>query len=132
MSEIVLEPYLYFTGNCREAMAFYHGVFGGDLSVMDMPDNPAKVMHSRLSGGMVTLLASDGQRTEPYGTSAISLNLTGDDEEKLRKAFAALSEGGKVTSELKKEFWGDTFGSLTDKYGIDWQVNITQPKPAAA
>jgi PhnB protein len=37
-----------------------------------------------------------------------------------------LSEGGKVTSPLKKESWGDIFGSLTDKFGIDWLVNINQ------
>ena len=29
---------------------------------------------------------------------------------------------------LKKEFWGDIFGSLTDKYNINWMMNIAQPK----
>jgi PhnB protein len=120
----MFDAYLYFTGNCREAMAFYHEIFGGDLNVMDTPEG--KVMHARLSGGLIPLMASDGTRTEPYGASMISLNLSSPDEAGMHAVFDALSNGGIVTSPFKKEFWGDTFGSLTDKFGIDWQISITQ------
>lgn len=121
-----LDAYIYFTGNCREAMTFYQQIFGGELSVLDNPEAPGKVMHSRLSGGLIPLMSSDGDRTEPYPPSFISLNISGSNEQKLRAIFDALSEGGTVVFPLKKEFWGDIFGSLTDKYGVDWQVSISQ------
>jgi PhnB protein len=52
------------------------------------------------------------------------LSLNGSDEAKLTKIFNALAEGGKTTMPLAKQFWGDTFGMVTDKYGVDWMVNI--------
>ncbi|MBU6389753.1 VOC family protein [Patescibacteria group bacterium] len=136
MNPISLDVYLFFSGNCREAMEFYHSVFGGELSIQTMGEVPGgagemsdemknRVTHASLHGGEVALLGSDNDRTEPYGTSNISLCLGGTDETKLRELFNKLSQGGKVTSELKKEFWGDTFGTVTDKFGTDWMVNIS-------
>lgn len=138
MEPISLDAYLFFTGNCREAMEFYHTIFGGELTMQSNSEVPGaglpgaenNIMHAYLRGGVINLMASDGTRTEPYETSQISLSLGGTDEEKLRGLFDALSEGGTITSPLKKEFWGDTFGTLTDKFGIDWMVNIAQKKEA--
>lgn len=133
MSAIKLDPYLFFKGECREAMEFYQSVFGGELQVQTYGDVPGAapasgkeswVMHANLTGGDVTLMASDAEQASPEAKK-IELSLGGDDEAKLRKIFEGLSAGGQVRSALKKEFWGDTFGTLTDKYGILWMVNIT-------
>jgi PhnB protein len=53
------------------------------------------------------------------------LSLGGEDEEKLRRIFDQLSQGVKVEYPLKKEFWGDIFGTVRDKYNVEWMVNIT-------
>jgi len=119
-----LYPYLFFTGNCQEAMEFYQTVFGGELKTMPNPDGKG-LMHADLSGGDISFMASDGTRTEPYDVCRISMSLTGSDSDKLTAAFNKLAEGGNVDHELKTETWGDTFGSLTDKFGIDWNVNIS-------
>jgi PhnB protein len=132
MDGVSLEAYVFFDGNCREAMEFYKGVFGGELKVQtygEAPgDSPAdmkdKVMHASLEG-RVKLMASDKHGSEDLGTGKISLSLVGKDEAALTEMFNALAEGGKVTSPLKKEFWGDTFGMLTDKYSVDWMFNIS-------
>ena len=121
---MTLHPYLFFTGNCNEAMEFYKSIFGGELKVAPNDDG-AGVMHADLSGGDIELMASDGSRTTPYETSCISLSLNGSDNEKITTAFNKLSEGGTVTSPIKTESWGDAFGMLTDKFGIDWMVNIS-------
>ena len=130
MSEVLLDPYLFFRGNCREAMEFYKGIFGGDLVIqtyadVKMGDENQKdwIMHALLSGGLVRLMASDTEKASPKAAK-ISLSLGNADEATLRPVFEKLSEGGDVFSDLKKEFWGDIFGSLTDKYGIEWMVNI--------
>ena len=129
-----LNPYLFFDGNCREAMEFYKTVFGGELSFSTFGESPGdhasdqkdKIMHAALDGD-VALMGSDGDPSRK-GSSRISLSLSGDDEARLRQAFEGLSQGGQVNSPLKTESWGDTFGMLTDKFGIDWMVNITAEK----
>jgi PhnB protein len=137
MANVSLDPYLFFDGNCREAMEFYKKVFGGDLTVQtydevpgDMPGKEqmkGKVIHASLRGGDASLMASDS-RDEALAGGKIQLSISGEDEPRLRKIFDGLAAGGKVSSPLKKEFWGDTFGSLTDKYGIGWMVNINAKK----
>jgi len=132
MMETTLNAYLFFDGECREAMAFYRKIFGGELHMqtfgeVDQSCPAAKrdsIMHASLMGGEVTLLGSDNADSHPLRTGKISLALAGNAEEKLRKMFAGLSEGGKVMIPLAKQVWGDEFGVLTDKFGVDWMVNI--------
>ena len=80
-------------------------------------------MHARLSGGLVTFMASDTP-TASAMAAKVELSVSGTDERLLRKVFDALAEGGKVRMPLEKQFWGALFGAVTDRYGIDWMVNI--------
>jgi PhnB protein len=133
MAKISLEPYLFFDGNCREAMEFYKSVFGGELDISDadpdqMGDMPnkewfkGKVMHSSLKGS-VNLMASDSTKASDK-TAKVELSLGGTDEAAMREIFDKLATGGKVKMKLEKQFWGDIYGQLTDKYGVDWMMNI--------
>ena len=130
-----LNPYLSFADNARQAMEFYRGVFGGELTVSTfgeagMGDGPdaGKVMHAQLeTPAGYTLMASDApEGMEHSSGSQISVSLSGDDEV-LRGYFAGLSEGGSVTMPLEKQMWGDDFGMCVDPFGIAWMVNISQP-----
>jgi PhnB protein len=138
MDKVTLEPYLFFKGNCREAMEFYKSVFGGELEVQTMGDVPPgtpkmegttddMIMHASLKGGDVNLMASDSQMASDK-TAKVELSLGGTDQAKMHKIFDALAAGGEVKMALEKQFWGDIFGNLTDKYGIDWMMNIGVPK----
>ncbi len=120
---MTLIPYLFFIGNCEEAMNYYHGIFGGKLKTVPNEGGQG-LMHADLSGGDICFMASDGTRTTPYETSYVTLSLNGTDSEKITGAFTKLSEGGIVTHPLQPMPWGDTHGALTDKYGVDWMVNI--------
>ncbi|HEX5395442.1 MAG TPA: VOC family protein [Candidatus Saccharimonadales bacterium] len=140
MGNITLDPYLFFPGNAREAMEFYKSVFGGTLEVQTMNEVPQgaeersmvndsnknQVMFAKLSGDF-TLLGSDGQKASPE-SKKVELSITGDDEAKLKDWFEKLSDGGKVTLPLKKQFWGDSLGMVHDKFGVDWMINITAAK----
>jgi len=57
--------------------------------------------------------------------SSISLSLSGNDSSALTTYFNKLAAGGTVTMPLEKAPWGDTFGMCTDKFGVQWMVNIT-------
>lgn len=129
-----LDPYLFFVDTCREAMEFYQSVFGGTLDIKTYDEMPpsdmpgmekmsGKVAHAHLTGGDITLMASDSTR-DKFEESFISLSIASEDDQKMRSLFDKLSEGGTVTAPLKTESWGSTFGTVTDKYGVDWMISI--------
>ena len=129
MANVALNPYLFFTGDCKQAMEFYQSVFGGSLEIVTFADygqteNPDNIMHANLKGGLVEFMGSDGTRTTPYDISRISMALGGSDAAAMTEAFNKLSEGGKVDQALGPAPWGGQFGMCTDKFGIDWMVNI--------
>ena len=129
-----LNPYLSFKDGAREAMQFYQSVFGGNLTVSTFkefhasqdPSEDDKVMHSVLeSDNGITFMASDTPDRMSYAPgNNYSMSLTGDDEAELRGYFEKLAAGGTVTLPLEQAPWGDTFGMVTDRYGVQWLVNI--------
>ncbi len=133
-----LNPYLNFKDNTREAMEFYKTVFGGKLAISTFkeyhasqdPSEDDKVMHAVLEAGNgITFMASDTPNRMEYtaGTN-FSMSLSGDNEAELRGYFEKLAAGGTVSMPLEKAPWGDTFGMITDKFGVPWLVNIVGSK----
>lgn len=133
MKNLSCTPYLFFEGNCREAMKFYQQIFGGELEMRTYEQGESNcpaalkdhIMHAYLSGGEIVIMASDHPGSGGLGSGAVQIALGGTDEEKSRKIFNILSKGGEIEHPLKKEVWGDLFGSFKDKYGIYWMMNIT-------
>jgi len=134
-----LNPYISFKSNAREAMEFYKSVFGGTLKMSTFKEyhasqTPAEdnlIMHAELDAGDgLAFMASDTpERMEYHPGNNITMSLSGDEEDKLKAYFKKLSTGGKVTMPLEKAIWEDTFGMCSDKFGINWLVNITAKKP---
>lgn len=130
-----LNPYLSFRDNAREAMEFYQSVFGGSLDmttfkeyeVSQDPSDADKIMHAMLQApnGMVLMGADTPSGLEYTPGNTISVSLSGDDETELRGYYDRLKEGGTERMPLERAPWGDSFGMLTDKFGIDWLVNIS-------
>jgi PhnB protein len=135
----MLDPYLNFRGNAREAMEFYRGIFGGELTIATFKDYHASadpseddlVMHADLRGadGIRFMAADVPTRMEYRPGSNFAMSLSGDSEAELRRMFERLSDGGTVTMPLEKAAWGDTFGMCTDRFGVAWLVDIA---PASA
>ncbi len=129
-----LSPYLNFNGSTAEAMRFYQSVLGGDLNIQTFGDAGVAqddeqknlTLHAALTSNGITLFASDGRPDVKvvFGDN-VHLSLQGSDSEKLTGYFNGLSASGQVDMPLAKQFWGDTFGMLTDKFGVHWMVNIT-------
>jgi len=134
---MAINVYLNFNGNCREAAEFYAEVFNtGKPEIMtfgDSPQNPeytlpeeAKdlVMHTRLNILGSNVMFSDVFPGSPFilGNN-VSLAAVSDNEEQLKSAFEALKVGGKVGMELQETFWSKCYGSLKDKFGIEWQFS---------
>jgi PhnB protein len=125
--------YISFDGNCRDAMTFYKECLGGELTIQEIMGSPIEnqcppemkdhVMHSTLANEKFILMASDMSREKLQKGNNIGLLIACSSEEEIKSLFSKFSEGGKITDPLKVQFWGDTFGELTDKFGIRWMFN---------
>ncbi|WP_380165088.1 VOC family protein [Jannaschia sp. R86511] len=130
-----LNTYLMFRDDAHDAIRAYQRIFGGTLTrstyaEFGMAQDPAdadKTMHSQLvtDHGWV-LMASDTPTPMDHRPSGHALSLSGgpEDAEELRRCWAALVDGGQVQEPLAVAPWGDEFGTLTDRFGIQWMVNI--------
>lgn len=137
--------YLNFTRKTEEAFSFYKAVFGGEFvggkinRMGEVPADPNQppmadadknlVMHVALPLlGDCILMGTDAPEsmgfTVNFGNN-VFINLEPDNRAETKRLFNALSQGGKVGMQLQEMFWGDYFGSLTDKYGVQWMFNCT-------
>lgn len=134
MSQTMTVPYINFNGRTREALEFYQGALGGTVSLKTMTENgpePAgptdRIMHGSLKSGEICIMGTDGAPDYPLHVGEnIAIALNGDNLAHLKTAFALLANGGTVKQPLERESWGDTFGFLVDKFGINWMVNIRE------
>jgi PhnB protein len=131
----LLNPYLTFSGNCREAMMFYKECFGGELIFQTIGESPMgdemppnmkdSILHSSLTKGDLILMATDCvPESGLIKGNGVSLCLNFSSEEEIRTSFEKLSTDGETTHPLENTFWGALFGGLTDKFGNHWLLNF--------
>jgi PhnB protein len=142
-----VSTYLNFGRDTETAFNFYKSVFRTEFSgpimrFKDAPPQPgqtlpeadaALVMHVELpiTGGHV-LMGTDAPASMGFSLTVgnnVHINLEPDTREEADRLFAALAEGGKVSMPLGEMFWGAYFGSCTDRFGINWMLNVNN-KPA--
>ena len=129
-----LDNYMFFDGNCADAMRSYERTLGGKLQLMTHGDSPMtaqtppgsanRIMHARLELDGRLLMASDSMVGQPYeGMKGFSLSLIYPTVAEAQRIFAALADGGQVTMPIAKTFWAEAFGMLVDRFGTPWMVN---------
>lgn len=132
-----IQPYLFFSGRCEEAIEFYRTAIGAEVEmVMRFNESPeplppgvlqpgfeTKVMHASFRVGDAMILCSDGcdDKTTFSGFSLALLVPTIGDADRV---FATLADSGSVTMPLTKTFWSPKYGMLTDKFGVGWMVMV--------
>lgn len=127
-----LANYLFFTTQCEDALAFYERCGLGTATILlrhAAGGSPApneavrgKVMHARFEGPGILFYASDNHDAEPMRGSAHFLTMGSRKETEL--LFARLADGGVVTTPLGIQVWGDYYGKLTDRFGVQWMLNF--------
>lgn len=140
----ILNPYLSFNGNTRDAFSFYEQCLGGQITtMMSCDDIPASattdsscgdagtmptgesIMHARLElPGGATLMAGDTPPGMPYEKiSGVMMAIEYDTVQQAVEVFQALGEGGQVCMPLAPTFWAEIFGIVKDCFGFSWAVN---------
>ena len=139
--------YLNTMGRTEEQFRFYGSIFGTEpYAVMRMADIPGQptlpddekdaLIHVEVEilGGTV-LMGTDLLRSRGHELTVgnnVAINLEPDSLDDGRRLFDALSEGATEISPFQKMFWGDYWGSLLDRYGIRWMVNVPDPEAASS
>ena len=131
----MLDSYIFFDGQCADAMRFYERTLGGKLQTMmtygqsPMPDQhqcPAshkdRIMHACLVLDGRMLMASDSPPGMHQPMAGFSISLNYETAEEARRVFDKLADGGNVTMPIAKTFWADAFGAFTDRFGAPWMV----------
>lgn len=136
--------YLNFDTNTEAAFLFYKSVFKTDFAgpIMRFGDGPPcpgqppmpadqarLVMHVALPilGGHL-LMGTDAPEAMGFKLNKgnnVYINLEPDTRVETDRLFAALSDGGTVQSPLQDMFWGAYWGSVTDRFGVQWMFNCT-------
>lgn len=135
-----IQPYLFFHGDCEEAVAFYHKALGAEVQMMmrykespePLPPGMAppgyedKILHASFRLGDTVVMASDGQcpGPGPQGFHGFSLSVSVHDEAEADRVFAALGDGGQVQMPLTRTFWSPRYGMLIDRFGVSWMVGV--------
>lgn len=136
-------PYLNFDGQGREAADFYAEVLDAELSGivtygeahgsdMDMGDFPENAKDMVMNAEIIlkngqSFMISDvppGMGMPFRKGNNVSLTITPDDKEEARTIFGKLADGGEIAMELQETFWSPLYGSVTDRFGIEWQISV--------
>lgn len=130
-----LNAYLFFDGNCADAMHFYERVLGGKIEMMmkhaqspvadQAPAGSAdRILHAALRLGDQMLLASDAMAGQAYeGMKGFSVSFSCPAAAEAKRVFDLLAEGGQVTMPMDRTFWAEAFGMLVDRFGTPWIIN---------
>ncbi|MDE1182827.1 VOC family protein [Paraburkholderia sp.] len=141
---MIVQPYVFFSGRCEEALQYYTESLGAEVVFkMHFKDAPPdaerpvrpgtedKVMHVQFRIGSTEVMASDGNCDPSNDThSGFSLALTADDAPSGERMFQALADGGQVMMPWQATFWTTGFGMLSDRFGIPWMVMVRAEPPA--
>lgn len=138
-------PYVSFNGACEEAVLFYRSVLGGEAIFMRFSDLPpeegvsvgaawqSRIMHAALMMDGATIFFGDSWEDSPVEMgSNCTVHLSVSSEAEVSRIVAALSEAGTITMPAKRTFWGSSYGSLVDRFGVHWGVEYELPQSEGA
>lgn len=130
--------YIYFDGNCRDAVEFYRQVFGAatpeimhygdvppDIEFPVQEEHKHLVMHTALDIFGSTVMFSDSLPGESFVTgNNISLIIIMENIDEIKPLFDRLKDGGSVVMDLQETFWSKYYGIVKDKFGVEWQLML--------
>jgi PhnB protein len=134
---MTITPYLFFSGDCAEAFARYHQIFGGELEVMthaQLPEGaepmpgaePHHVMHAALIFDGDMIYGSDDPTGDGGPKTGVGVTYTAPDIDTAKQVFEALADGGEITMPFEATFFSKGFGACNDRFGVPWMVDTAE------
>jgi len=134
MQKIV--PHLWFDHEAKEAAEFYTALFPESritsiVTLNDTPSGDADVVSFQLWGySFMAISAGPLFKFNPSVSFMVNFDPSRDGEaaNRINDVWAKLSDGGKVLMPFDKYPFSDRYGWVQDKYGLSWQLILTDPK----
>lgn len=140
-----MEPtiYLFFKGNCLEAMSHYAEVLGGKIQGVfrngDTPDPESRmpggddmIMNMAMSLGSATVMASDNSEEMYEKPQGFRVSIAPASRAEFDRSYDALAKDAESVEMAPDEtFWAERFAMFTDKYGTPWMLNFEGNKASA-
>lgn len=131
-----VNAYINFNGHCKEALNFYRQCLGGELHLQKISESPmaaqmpsqkgGQILHGTLVSKAIVIMGSDISPANFLQGNNINLCLQCSSKEEMEDFFDSLSKAGSVKTPLHQTFRGDTYGELTDRFGINWILNYSK------
>lgn len=132
-----MDPTLIFPVIAEKRWRFTKKVFKAEepqiMTYGEMPSDPSYLMSDNVKALVAnaqidikgnTIMFSDIPPGMPYNEgNNISLVITDNDLEEIKRLFDLLSNEGRIEMQLQETFWSKAYGALTDKFGIGWQIS---------
>ena len=129
--------YLFFGGDCFDAMTRYAAVLGGEVVAVtrnaDAPDAGSRmpggddlVMNMAIAVGDATLMGSDAPPAWHKTPQGFRVSIEAPSRDEFERVHAALSEGARsVEMAPDATFWAERFTMFTDGHGTPWMLSFT-------
>lgn len=129
-----IELYLVTENNGLEAVTFYKEVFDAEVVSVTtfgqaIPNTPEEhkdlVLNAQLNINGIRFQISDNS---PEFNYVVGTNMTGciqlDSVEAAKAVYDQLAIGARnIDLELQETPWSPAYANLTDKFGMNWQIN---------
>ena len=142
LSNLSIDAFLFFDGNCKEAVEFYANIFNVEAPQMitygQNPDVNAgpnaalekdkdRILYAHLPVSGHTIMFSDCPSGQKYiKGNNVAVTVSGSDAQEIKRIYEALSEEGQVLMLLGKTFFSNLFAMVCDKFGVIWQISLTK------
>jgi predicted 3-demethylubiquinone-9 3-methyltransferase (glyoxalase superfamily) len=129
-------PHLWFDKEAKEAAEFYCSVFPDSkitniAMLHDTPSGDSDVVSFELWGySFMAISAGPFFKFNPSISFFVNFDPSQDKEARQRidSVWAKLSAGGAVLMPLDKYPFSERYGWVEDKYGVSWQLILTNPE----
>ena len=137
-----MEPtiYLFFNGNCLEAMSHYAEILGGEIGDVvrnadapnaesRMPGGDQLVMNMTMKLGSATIMASDAPAEWYSKPQGFRVSISPPSRPEFDRVYEALAKDGEsVAMPPGETFWAERFAMFTDRFGTPWMLNYAGAK----
>jgi predicted 3-demethylubiquinone-9 3-methyltransferase (glyoxalase superfamily) len=130
-----ITPHLWFDNEAREAAEFYTSLFPNSkvtniTTLHDTPSGDSDIVSFELAGqSFMAISAGPLFKFNPSVSFFVNFDPSRDQDARnnLDALWEKLSEGGMALMPLDKYPFSERFGWVQDKYGLSWQLILSDP-----
>lgn len=131
-----ITPHLWFDKEAREAAEFYTSLFPDSkvtqiTALHDTPSGDTDIVSFELAGqSFMAISAGPLFKFNPSVSFFVNFDPSRDTDARnnLDRMWEKLSEGGSALMPLDKYPFSEHYGWVQDKYGLTWQLILTNPE----